>query len=248
MKIISIVNHKGGVGKSTLSIGLASALAKEYKVLVIDLDPQANTTSILMSEYDEFRSVDQMIVDGENYTAYQGLDQIWCIPSKLSTAKLEAHYAGSAAGYYKVRQVIQQLPQSFDFIIIDCPPSLGWLTQNALNASTHMIVPSTPSKFSADGFDTIMNVYEELKATSNPNIEMLGMILTLVRPITVHNEYKEILREEYGDMILGAQMSNLKDYEEANALFSTITKHAPNGKAGIEVQEITREVKSRLSE
>ncbi|GJM64798.1 ParA family protein [Persicobacter diffluens] len=245
MKIYSIINHKGGVGKSTMTVNLAAQMSKlGQKVLMIDFDPQANSTSILIDEDSPYTSIADILLQDLEVKTHEINENFHILPSSLLLAKCERMFGGSSAGFFKLKKLIPQLEDKFDIVLIDCPPSLGWLTQNALNASTNVIIPSAPEKFSTDGFDNLMEVIDEVKETSNPNLEVDGIFLNMVRNLRVHTAYVEQIREAYGDMIFTSQIANLKDFPEANASLMPVIEYAPSSKASSEIESLAKEILS----
>ena len=184
-KIISITNQKGGVGKSTTAINLSACLAvAEKKVLVVDFDPQGNASvglgvsrekAALCNIYRALigqKTLSECIVSTE-------LPRLHVIPSNTDLAGAEVELVNEMARESKLKEVLKGVKDHYDYIIIDCAPSLGLLTVNALNASQTYLVPMQTEYFSMEGLSQLMNTISLVKKTINPSLEMEGILLTL---------------------------------------------------------------------
>lgn len=183
-KIIAFTNQKGGVGKTTCCINLASCVAeKGKKVLLIDLDPQSNTTSGLgLSQTDKLSIYEVLTKDApidDNVictTAVQGLD---CITSSVSLAGAELELASVFGRESILKIALQPILDQYDFIFIDCPPSLGTLTVNALTACNSIIIPMQCEYYALEGLSQLTRTIQGLKKFLNPTITIEGIILTM---------------------------------------------------------------------
>ena len=154
--VIAIANQKGGVGKTTTAINLAAAFAlRGKKTLLIDLDPQSNSTmsyldiaAVERSMYDVFVDNNVTMLDVVKPTVHENL---WVAPSRIALAKLEARLVGEIDSHFRLKDHIAKVAESFDAIVIDCPPALGLLTVNALVAATHLLIPIQSSYFALEG-------------------------------------------------------------------------------------------------
>ncbi len=183
-KIITIANQKGGVGKTTTSVNLAAALgALGMKVLLVDIDPQGNATSgtginkraLRASSYDIImsnRHIDETI----QQTACPNL---WIIPSQIDLAGAELELVSLERREYKLREALLTKKRDFDFIIIDCPPSLGLLTLNGLNACDSILIPIQSEYYALEGLSQLMTTIRQIKRLYNPNVEIEGVLLTM---------------------------------------------------------------------
>ena len=188
--IISVTNQKGGEGKTTTAINLAFGLAKNgKKTLLVDMDPQANTTGVFIEsnllEFSMFHvltdkvKIEKIILDS-------GSPNLKIAPSSINLAELETNSSNVEAPY-ALRDVLLSL-EDFNYIVIDCPPSLSIFTINALVASTHVIIPAQAEKFSVDGMNGLQNTINSIKKRINPNLEVLGALVTRLKPKTVLNK------------------------------------------------------------
>ena len=182
-KIIAIANQKGGVGKTTTSINLSACLAAAGKaVLLVDLDPQGNSTSGLGLAKDQEPSVYEALIDGVpveeaiHPTEYENLDML---PGSIALAGAEVEMVGMMAREQILLHTLEPVRSQYDFILIDCPPSLGLLTLNALTAAESLIVPIQCEYFALEGLSQLMNTVQQVKKHLNPQLEVEGVLLTM---------------------------------------------------------------------
>ncbi len=187
--ILTIANQKGGEGKTTTALNLAHGLTlkNESKVLLIDMDPQGNTSGIFIelnemkfSAVDLFlgrKKINKIIVP----TKYPNLE---ILPSKINLAEIEFTSLNVEAPYI-LRDALNTIQDNYDYIVIDCPPSLSIFTINALVASTHVVIPLQAEKFSLDGIKGLQNTIESIKRRINSNLRILGALITQLKSNTV---------------------------------------------------------------
>jgi chromosome partitioning protein len=250
--VIAIANQKGGVGKTTTAINLSAALAKAgKKVLIIDLDPQANSSltflnnlTIEQSVYDVLVETGTKIESIIRSTYVQGLD---IMPARINLAKFESKLIGEFDAPFRLKDRIESLTHIYDYIIIDTPPTLGLITVNALVASDYVIVPIQPSYFALEGTDDLLETVEKVKARPNPNLQVLGVVITLLdKRTTLAKDIQEQIREVFGDKVFETVISKSVRLEESPAYKEVIFTFAPSSSGAIEYSNLCEEVMRRV--
>ena len=186
-RIIAIANQKGGVGKTTTSINLASALAeKGKKVLVIDTDPQGNTTNGFGIDKNEIDNTIYELMIGEcsideviTRNVVKGIDGVDIIPSNVNLAAVEIELIDSDNKEYILREAISGIRDDYDFIIIDCPPSLSMLTVNAMTTANTVLVPIQCEYYALEGLSQLVHTVNLVKDRLNPELDMEGVVFTM---------------------------------------------------------------------
>jgi len=179
MRIIAIVNHKGGVGKTTTTLNLGKALSLQgKKVLLIDLDPQANLSQSVGMEEPE-KSITDVLCDGIELPVKEIANNLSIVCSELSLSVAEIQLQSEQiTGYFKLSAALEIVKNNYDFILIDCPPSLGILTTNALLAANEIMIIIEPQYLAIKGLSAILQLYDKLRHRLNPNLQITGMLFT----------------------------------------------------------------------
>lgn len=198
MKVLSLVNQKGGVGKTTTAVSLASYIGKKKKkVLVIDLDPQANATSGLGIEKSELENTtyDVLINDCpvEDVILESSALNVDIIPTNINLAGAEVELVNAISRENILKSAIADIRDDYDYIIIDCPPSLGLLTVNALTASDGIIIPIQGEYYALEGLSQLVETINIVKRKLNPDIEIIGVVLTM---FDMRTQLSKQVREE----------------------------------------------------
>ena len=207
-KVIAIANQKGGVGKTTTAINLAASLAVlEKKVLIIDADPQANTTSGLnfSPESDQERTLYEVMM-GEldicDALIQTEIANLHMIPSDINLVGVEIKLVNSEDRESVLKNALAKIRDNYDYIIIDCSPSLGLITVNSLTAADSVMIPVQPEFFALEGLGKLLQTVRLVQGRPNPDLTIEGFVVTMFDGRTkVHNQVLGELREHFGDMV-----------------------------------------------
>jgi chromosome partitioning protein len=249
--IVSIANQKGGVGKTTTAVNLAAALAmRGRKTLLIDLDPQGNSSISFLDHAAITKSTYDAIADGacslKDIILPATVANLFIAPARIGLAKLEARLVGELDSHFRLKDKIEQLAGEYSHIVIDCPPALGLLTVNALVASTHLLIPIQSSYFALEGTDDLLETIEKVRQRANPGLRILGVVITMHDKRTaLARDIREQIHKVFGSKVFRTVISKSVRLEESPAYKESIFTFAPDSSGATDYYSLCEEVIER---
>lgn len=250
-KIISLANQKGGVGKTTTTINLAASLAVlEKKVLIIDADPQANATSGLGFDLKNIQSsIYECIVDeveAEKVILKTDIANLDIIPSHIDLVGAEIEMLNLPNREKVLKGAIEHLKESYDFILIDCSPSLGLITVNALTASDSVIIPVQCEYFALEGLGKLLNTIKIIQNRLNKNLEIEGFLLTMFDSrLNLSNQVYEEVKHHFQEMVFETVIQRNIKLGEAPSYGKPVILYDASSKGAINHMNLAREILQR---
>jgi chromosome partitioning protein len=237
--IVAIANQKGGVGKTTTAINLSAALALRGKpTLLIDLDPQGN--SMFDALVDPALAFADVIVPTPH-------PSLFLAPARISLAKVEAKLVGELDAHFRLKDRLDTVRADYEYVVIDCPPTLGLLTVNALVAASHLLIPIQSSYFALEGTDDLLETVDKVRARANPGLQIVGVVITMHdRRTALAKDIRSQIHKVFGPKVFKTHISKSVRLEESPAYKESIFSFAPDSSGATEYYSLSEEVIERV--
>lgn len=244
-KIIAVANHKGGVGKTTSVASIGAILSEMGKrVLLVDLDAQANLTSSLIKEEQE-NTIYKALKGDEPLHIVEVKDRLFVIPSSLELAGIELELSGRMSREFILKELLEPHLNDYDYILLDCPPSLGLITINALTAATDLYIALTAEALPTKGLKMLLDITSMVQKRLNKEIALTGVIITRWEKSNLSLMVEETLRESFGDVVFTTKIRKNVQVAEAPLHSKDILAYAPQSNGAKDYRALVEEIISR---
>lgn len=242
-QIISILNHKGGTAKTTTTLNLGKALhLLGYKILLIDLDPQANLSQSLGIE-DESETITEVFNQSSQNLPIRKIDEFFdLVPASLELSAVEPSLYTNIRSYLMLKKKLEPIQEGYDFILIDCPPSLGILTQNSLIASDKVLITVQAQYLALKGLETVYALIASIKENLNHNISILGLVVTQVNHTKLSKEIIQSLKDSFQNKVFETPIRQNVALAEASLNRKDIFTYSPESYGAIDYMNLAKEM------
>lgn len=242
MRKIALVNHKGGVGKTTSALNIAAGMARKgQRVLVIDTDPQCNLT-LGFGLFDVADTIYDSFSKGNPLPVYQVRESLFVVPCSLDFAAIELEIANRVAREKTLLKLLKPLEKDYDVCIIDCPPSLGTITVNALVAANEIYIPMTAEYFAFHGIDTIIGIIRQVKENLNEELEVKGVFFTQFKNRVLSKEIEKQLEKVLGNVLMETKIRVNVALAESQANGKNIFEYEPKSNGAEDYTKLVKEI------
>jgi chromosome partitioning protein len=250
-RIFTVANQKGGVGKTTTTVNIAAAMAMGgLRVLVIDLDPQGNASTALGVEHRDSAGVYEVLMGNTSMSEVvkkvAGFPVLDCVSSNTSLANAEINLVSMVARELQLKAAIDEVSANYDYIFIDCPPSLGLLTINAFAASKELLIPIQTEYYALEGLSQLLETYSVVKKRLNPNLNLSTIVLTMFDSRTrLSNDVAANVRSHFPNELIDIPIPRAVRVSEAPSYNQTVMTYDPLSPGAIAYMQVAREIAER---
>jgi chromosome partitioning protein len=250
-RIFTVANQKGGVGKTTTTVNIAAALSMGgLRVLVIDLDPQGNASTALGVEHRQAAGVNEVLMGdaqiSEVIQKVAGFPALDCVPSNTSLANAEINLVSMVARELQLKAAIDEISANYDYIFIDCPPSLGLLTINAFAGSKELLIPIQTEYYALEGLSQLLETYSVVKKRLNPSLNLSTIVLTMFDGRTrLSNDVAANVRSHFPAELIDIPIPRAVRVSEAPSYNQTVMTYDPLSPGAIAYMQVAREIAER---
>lgn len=241
-KIIAIANHKGGVGKTTSVASIGACLSEMgYRVLLVDLDAQANLTGSLLKGESE-RTIYNALKERKDLPTISIRENLWLTPSSLNLAGIELELASAVEREFILKDLLEPISGSYDFILLDCPPSLGLITLNSFVAADEVYIPLTAEVLPYKGVAMILDIMAMAQKRLNPSLKLSGIIISRWENSKLSRDVETAIREKFGDIVFSTKIRKNIAVAEAPIAKKDILSYNPSCNGAKDFRELTQEI------
>ena len=245
-KVIAIANHKGGVGKTTTVVSLGTILGKTHKVLLVDLDPQQSLTLSILKEDPGDNNIYPALIGEIDTLPIMKAGNVDLVPSSLNLSLAEFQMVSMMARERRLTNLLESIKDNYDYILLDCPPSLGVLTLNALTAADSVIVPLIPELLPLKGLSTIEDLIARIKKSLNPKLNISGILITRSEQTKIHKTLEGKLRQQLGNMVFTSKIRKNISIAEAPTNKKSIVEYDPLSNGAADYTAFAKEFEKRF--